>query len=121
MTQQLPLVLGLALVVIFGRWVEAGRVAARSTPSAAVLAPPAALLFPTAPCSLLSALPNPRLCAPPPPPPPPLPPCSAMDIAAIQQDTPKKIDFDGELTTVAVSNMATACIGCGMCGSYIFS
>lgn len=89
-----------------------------------------------------------------------------MDIAAIQQDTPKasrhwslpaalcgvapthpapprlalwppfcpplkprnppptprkqKIDFDRELTTVAVSNMATGAAGCGYTGSYIF-
>jgi SulP family sulfate permease len=46
---------------------------------------------------------------------------SAMDIAAIQQDTPQKIDFDRELTTVAVSNMATGVAGCGYTGSYIFS
>lgn len=46
---------------------------------------------------------------------------SAMDIAAIQQDTPKKIDFNRELVTVAVSNMATGAAGCGYTGSYIFS
>ncbi|KAL4859503.1 putative vacuolar membrane protein [Chlorella vulgaris] len=46
---------------------------------------------------------------------------SAMDIAAIQQDTPQKIDFNRELITVAVSNMATGVAGCGFTGSYIFS
>ena len=45
---------------------------------------------------------------------------SAMDIAAIQQDTPAKIDFNAELRTVAVSNVASALTGCGFTGSYIF-
>lgn len=44
-----------------------------------------------------------------------------MDIAAIQQDLPRKIDFNRELTTVAVSNMVTGVAGCGFTGSYIFS
>ena len=44
-----------------------------------------------------------------------------MDIAAIQQDTPTRIDFDRELTTVAVSNMAAGLAGIGFTGSYIFS
>ena len=43
-----------------------------------------------------------------------------MDIAAIQQDTPAKIDFNAELRTVAVSNVASALTGCGFTGSYIF-
>lgn len=44
-----------------------------------------------------------------------------MDIAAIQQDVPYKIDFNKELTTVALSNMATGAVGVGFTGSYIFS
>eukprot|EP00887_Chlorella_sp_A99_P005390 scaffold1.g5390.t1 len=46
---------------------------------------------------------------------------SCMDIAAIQQEMPEKIDFNAELTTVALSNMATAAAGLGYTGSYIFS
>lgn len=46
---------------------------------------------------------------------------SCMDIAAIQQDVPYKIDFNRELTTVAISNMATGVVGVGFTGSYIFS
>lgn len=46
---------------------------------------------------------------------------SCMDIAAIQQDVSYKIDFNQELTTVAVSNMATGLTGIGFTGSYIFS
>lgn len=46
---------------------------------------------------------------------------SCMDIAAIQADVPYKIDFDRELTTVALSNMATGLVGVGYTGSYIFS
>ena len=44
-----------------------------------------------------------------------------MDIAAIQQDVPFKIDFNRELTTVAVSNMIAGASGAGYTGSYIFS
>lgn len=44
-----------------------------------------------------------------------------MDIAAIQQDLPHKVDYNRELTTVAVSNMVTGVAGCGFTGSYIFS
>lgn len=44
-----------------------------------------------------------------------------MDIAAIQQDVPFKIDFNHELTTVAISNMVTGVTGVGYTGSYIFS
>jgi MFS superfamily sulfate permease-like transporter len=32
----------------------------------------------------------------------------------------QKIDFNRELITVAVSNMATGVAGCGFTGSYIF-
>ena len=46
---------------------------------------------------------------------------SAMDIIAIQQESSNPIDFDRELTTVAISNMATAVVGAGATGSYIFS
>ncbi|GAB4817875.1 hypothetical protein N2152v2_004921 [Parachlorella kessleri] len=46
---------------------------------------------------------------------------SCMDIAAIQQDTPQKIDFDRELRCVAVANMVVGVAGCGYTGSYIFS
>jgi MFS superfamily sulfate permease-like transporter/CRP-like cAMP-binding protein len=46
---------------------------------------------------------------------------SCMDIAAIQQDVPYKIDFNKELTTVAISNIATGVTGIGYTGSYIFS
>lgn len=46
---------------------------------------------------------------------------SCMDIAAIQQDVPYRIDFNRELTTVAVSNIATGTAFVGFTGSYIFS
>jgi len=44
-----------------------------------------------------------------------------MDVAAIQQDVPYKIDFDKELTSLALSNMATGVAGVGFAGSYIYS
>jgi len=44
-----------------------------------------------------------------------------MDIAAIQQDVPFKVDYNKELTSVALSNMATGVAGVGFTGSYIFS
>ncbi|KAG1670994.1 hypothetical protein FOA52_014384 [Chlamydomonas sp. UWO 241] len=46
---------------------------------------------------------------------------SCMDVAAIQQDVPRPLDFDRELVTVGVSNMVTALLGAGYTGSYIFS
>ncbi|MEW5305292.1 MAG: hypothetical protein WDW36_007844 [Sanguina aurantia] len=46
---------------------------------------------------------------------------SCMDIAAIQQDLPRPIDFNGELITVGLSNMVTGMLGAGYTGSYIFS
>ncbi|KFM27903.1 Uncharacterized protein C24H6.11c [Auxenochlorella protothecoides] len=46
---------------------------------------------------------------------------SCMDVAAIQQDLPERIDFDHELVTVGVSNVITGLTGIGYCGSYIFS
>lgn len=46
---------------------------------------------------------------------------SCMDIAAVQQDVPVHIDFNRELTTVALSNLATGMAGVGFTGSYIFS
>ncbi|KAI8107618.1 hypothetical protein M9435_002646 [Picochlorum sp. BPE23] len=46
---------------------------------------------------------------------------SCMDIAAVSQDVPVRIDFNKELTTVALSNIATGVAGVGFTGSYIFS
>lgn len=44
---------------------------------------------------------------------------SCMDIAAIQQDNPFKIDYDRELTTVATSNMVTGLMGVGYTGKSV--
>lgn len=46
---------------------------------------------------------------------------SSMDIAAIQADTPRDLDYSKELVTVGVSNLLTAFAGVGFTGSYIFS
>lgn len=45
---------------------------------------------------------------------------SVLDIAAIQTEQPKPLDFDEELRTVGLSNVASGC-SCGFTGSYIFS
>lgn len=46
---------------------------------------------------------------------------SSMDIAAIQADTPRDLDYNSELVTVGLSNALTAVCGVGYTGSYIFS
>eukprot|EP01025_Chloroclados_australasicus_P038986 TRINITY_DN4023_c0_g1_i5.p1 TRINITY_DN4023_c0_g1~~TRINITY_DN4023_c0_g1_i5.p1 ORF type:complete len:784 (+),score=96.96 TRINITY_DN4023_c0_g1_i5:30-2354(+) len=46
---------------------------------------------------------------------------SSMDVAAIQSDYPKELDFDRELVTVGISNVVTGLLGVGFTGSYIFS
>ena len=46
---------------------------------------------------------------------------SAMDIAAVAQDVPVRLDFNRELATVAYSNIVTGLVGVGFTGSYIFS
>ncbi|PSC75492.1 Sulfate Permease Family [Micractinium conductrix] len=46
---------------------------------------------------------------------------SCMDIAAIQSDTPFRLDFNKELTTIGLSNMVSGAVGCGFTGSLIFS
>ena len=46
---------------------------------------------------------------------------SSMDIAAIQADSPRDLDYNSELVTVGLSNLATAAAGVGFTGSYIFS
>lgn len=48
--------------------------------------------------------------------------CFPHSLALLSGRPPtQKIDFNRELTTVAVSNMATGVAGCGFTGSYIFS
>lgn len=44
-----------------------------------------------------------------------------MDVAAIQQDVSRPLDYDRELMTVGGSNIVTALFGAGFTGSYIFS
>eukprot|EP01023_Acetabularia_acetabulum_P049289 TRINITY_DN5257_c0_g2_i2.p1 TRINITY_DN5257_c0_g2~~TRINITY_DN5257_c0_g2_i2.p1 ORF type:complete len:544 (+),score=84.96 TRINITY_DN5257_c0_g2_i2:163-1794(+) len=44
-----------------------------------------------------------------------------MDVAAIQSDYPKELDYDRELVTVGISNALTGLLGVGFTGSYIFS
>jgi SulP family sulfate permease len=46
---------------------------------------------------------------------------SSMDIAAIQADSPRDLNYNSELVTVGLSNLATAAAGVGFTGSYIFS
>ncbi|GAX80746.1 hypothetical protein CEUSTIGMA_g8181.t1 [Chlamydomonas eustigma] len=46
---------------------------------------------------------------------------SCMDVAAIQQEIPRPLDFNGELITVGISNIVTSMLGAGFTGSYIFS
>lgn len=46
---------------------------------------------------------------------------SSLDVAAIQQDNPEELDYNKELTTVGISNIAAGLAGAGMTGSYIFS
>jgi MFS superfamily sulfate permease-like transporter len=43
-----------------------------------------------------------------------------MDIAAIQSGTPFRLDFNAELATVGLSNVATGALGAGFTGSFIF-
>lgn len=45
---------------------------------------------------------------------------SVLDVAAIQAEQPKPLDFDGELRMIGMSNFASGCFG-GFTGSYIFS
>eukprot|EP00208_Stichococcus_sp_RCC1054_P002786 CAMPEP_0206138434 /NCGR_PEP_ID=MMETSP1473-20131121/3325_1 /ASSEMBLY_ACC=CAM_ASM_001109 /TAXON_ID=1461547 /ORGANISM="Stichococcus sp, Strain RCC1054" /LENGTH=727 /DNA_ID=CAMNT_0053531873 /DNA_START=75 /DNA_END=2255 /DNA_ORIENTATION=- len=46
---------------------------------------------------------------------------SALDVAAIQSDTPFPLDFNAEMITVGTSNIIAGVLGAGMTGSYIFS
>ncbi|KAI3438511.1 hypothetical protein D9Q98_000939 [Chlorella vulgaris] len=50
---------------------------------------------------------------------------SCMDIAAISsgmnQDSPLRLDFNQELTTIGISNMLSGAVGAGFTGSFIFS
>lgn len=46
---------------------------------------------------------------------------SSIDIIAISHDVPVRLDFNRELETVAMSNIATGVLGVGFTGSYIFS
>jgi MFS superfamily sulfate permease-like transporter/CRP-like cAMP-binding protein len=46
---------------------------------------------------------------------------STLDVAAIQCSTPRPIDFDAELATVGISNIANALLFQQYTGSYIFS
>lgn len=46
---------------------------------------------------------------------------SSIDIIAISHDVPVRLDFNRELKTVAISNIATGVLGVGFTGSYIFS
>eukprot|EP00887_Chlorella_sp_A99_P004621 scaffold4.g4621.t1 len=46
---------------------------------------------------------------------------ACMDVAAIQQDTPRKLDVDRELTTIGLSNVLSGLCGAGFTSSYIFS
>lgn len=46
---------------------------------------------------------------------------SSIDIIAISHDVPVRLDFNRELKTVAISNIATGTLGVGFTGSYIFS
>lgn len=49
-------------------------------------------------------------------------PCpTSAPAAAIQQDTPFRLDFNRELTTIGISNIACGALGCGFTGSLIFS
>jgi len=45
---------------------------------------------------------------------------SVLDVAAIQAEQPKPLDFDRELKMIGMSNFASGCCG-GFTGSYIFS
>ena len=42
---------------------------------------------------------------------------SCMDVAAIQQEVPSPLDFNGELITVGLSNIVTALCGAGYTGT----
>jgi SulP family sulfate permease len=44
-----------------------------------------------------------------------------MDVAAIQADSPRELDYNAELVTVGLSNLLAAGAGVGFTGSYIFS
>lgn len=46
---------------------------------------------------------------------------SSLDVAAIQSGTPLPLDYNAELVTVGVSNVAAGLTGFGATGSYIFS
>lgn len=46
---------------------------------------------------------------------------SSMDIAAIQADVERPLDYNRELVTVGLSNVVTGLTGVGYTGSYIFS
>ncbi|PRW58874.1 sulfate transporter [Chlorella sorokiniana] len=46
---------------------------------------------------------------------------SCMDIAAIQQDSPQRLDTNRELACIGLSNVAVGLIGTGFTGSFIFS
>ena len=46
---------------------------------------------------------------------------SCLDVAAIQQDYTKDIDYDRELTTIGYQNTVAGCCFAGYTGSYIFS
>ncbi|GAB4822722.1 hypothetical protein N2152v2_009768 [Parachlorella kessleri] len=46
---------------------------------------------------------------------------SSMDVAAIQAEAPRDLDYNQELTTVGLSNLLTGLLGVGYTGSYIFS
>ena len=45
---------------------------------------------------------------------------SSLDVAAIQMDMGKQLDFNHELITIGLSNLVSGCTG-GFTGSYIFS
>lgn len=45
---------------------------------------------------------------------------SSLDVAAIQMDMGRQLDFNHELITVGISNLCSGCTG-GFTGSYIFS
>jgi hypothetical protein len=46
---------------------------------------------------------------------------SCLDVAAIASSSEGPLDFDRELKTVGVANVAAGAIGAGFTGSYIFS
>ncbi|KAK9824383.1 hypothetical protein WJX72_009880 [[Myrmecia] bisecta] len=46
---------------------------------------------------------------------------SSMDVAAIQQESAKQLDYNRELVTVGWSNVMSGLVGAGATGSYIFS